>query len=85
MSSDDEVADFGRDLVGALDLDVDDTMHIATDLRDDWGLDSMQLLQLVVEIEAMAAPREPGRDIPGLVTLGDAYEYYERLVRGRTS
>jgi hypothetical protein len=50
-------------------------------LFDDLSLDSLQAVQLLFAVEAMAGCDVPPPDLPEIFTMGDAYEYYCDLVR----
>lgn len=62
-------------LLAALDIHWEDEAHAGT-LLEDVGMDSMDLFELVVFTERIAGLEIPPDQIPDLMTLGDAYNYY---------
>jgi len=48
-------------------------------LQFDLALDSFQMLQVILVIEAIADVAVPPADMPKLTTLLDAFEYFEQL------
>jgi acyl carrier protein len=53
----------------------------ASGLYDEVGLDSVDAVEVVLKIEELAGSHEPSIDLPQLLTLGDAYDYYVDVVR----
>jgi acyl carrier protein len=49
-------------------------------LFDVWGLDSLQAFQMIIVVEDMAGCLVPPPEIPTMLVVGDAYEYYRSLV-----
>ena len=49
-------------------------------LYEDLGLDSFQVFELLIIVEGLAESMVPPVEVPDLVTLDDAFGYYERLV-----
>lgn len=55
-------------------------------LRDDLGLDSLQTIELVYEVESAFDLQIPDEDFGRLITIGDVVQYlHERMERGGTS
>ena len=48
-------------------------------LFESWMLDSLQAFQLVVAIEALSGVDIPPPEIPYMLTVGDAFDYYLSL------
>lgn len=73
--------EFSRRLCGSFGLA---TVGISTNtsLWDDLGLDSVQAMQVLLSIEEWAEVLLPPEEIPALMTLGDAYDYYRSLDPG---
>jgi acyl carrier protein len=69
-------------LVETLDLPAEDVVP-AADLRDDLGLDSLDLLELLAAIEAHVGTRVEDTDVRATRTVGDAVALVERLQRER--
>jgi len=58
----------------------------ATNLQDDLELDSLGTFELVVVTENLAGLVVPlVDDVPPIWTLGDAYDYYLKAVKGASS
>jgi acyl carrier protein len=70
-------------LVDTLDLPAEDVVP-ADDLRDDLGLDSLDLLELLAAIEAHVGTRVEDADVRATRTVGDAIALIERLQRERS-
>jgi acyl carrier protein len=51
-----------------------------TNLVLDLGLDSLKLLEIVLEFEELGVPASIA-DSWGIQTVGDAWDYYQRLVK----
>jgi len=51
-------------------------------LRDDLGLDSMALIELIFQIEEAFDLQIPDKDMVGLVTVADVIDYVERHAAG---
>ncbi|MCP9439412.1 MAG: acyl carrier protein [Nitrospira sp.] len=55
-------------------------------LRDDLGLDSVAIIELLFEIEDRFKIQIPDQDLPGLSTVGSVATYvHQRLTTGQTS
>ena len=55
-------------------------------LRDDLGLDSVAIIELLFEIEDRFKIQIPDQDLPGLSTVGSVSEYVQqRLASGRSA
>ncbi|MCP9473026.1 MAG: acyl carrier protein [Nitrospira sp.] len=55
-------------------------------LRDDLGLDSVAIIELLFEIEDRFKIQIPDQDLPGLSTVGSVAAYvHQRLTTGQTS
>lgn len=55
-------------------------------LRDDLGLDSVAIIELLFEIEDRFKIQIPDQDLPGLSTVGSVAAYvHQRLTTGHTS
>jgi acyl carrier protein len=54
-----------------------DRLSMKTNLVVDLGLDSLKLLEIVLEFEKLGVPVSLA-DAWGIQTVGDAYEYYQR-------
>jgi acyl carrier protein len=62
------------------------TITEAHHLRDDLGLDSMAVIELLFEIEERFKIQIPDQDLPALSTVGSVAAYVqERLVPGKTA
>lgn len=55
---------------------IDSTYH----LRDDLGLDSMAVIELLYRIEEVFSLQIPDEDLVGLTTVGQVIEYVQRRV-----
>jgi acyl carrier protein len=71
-----EFPDFVFMTTSQLHVEPSDAYDQSTRLVEDLGLDSFMLLDLIVLIETEAALDRPPIEIPVIVTLGDAYDYY---------
>ncbi len=60
-----------------------DDLVAGTGLWDELGLDSFDALGLTILVEEAADVMYTPFDIPVLVTVGDAYRYYQSLVVAR--
>lgn len=69
-------------LVDTLDLPAEDVVPGA-DLRDDLGLDSLDLLELLAAIEAHVGTGVADADVRATRTVADAVALIERLQRER--
>jgi acyl carrier protein len=72
---------FARMLLARLDVDDPRTsITPTTGLYDDVGLDSFQAFELLIVIETAAGLDVPPADLPVILTMGDAYSYYQQSV-----
>lgn len=61
-------------------------LHPEDSLRDDLGLDSLQTIELVYEVESAFDLQIPDEDFGRLTTIGDVVHYLqERTQRGKAS
>jgi acyl carrier protein len=68
-------------IVKMLQLDIrPEDIREGAGLYDDWALDSIQVLQLLIAIEAAAGVDVPPEEIPELWTASDAFSYYRVLL-----
>ncbi len=72
------IADQIRDALGAYLKQDPTTIHPHHTLRDDLGLDSMAMIELLFRIEETFDLQIPDDDLQGLVTVSDVIEYVER-------
>jgi RimJ/RimL family protein N-acetyltransferase/acyl carrier protein len=73
----DTFADELAELLGLDDVERPVSRYLG--LYDELGLDSLQAVQLLVMIEALAGVGDPPGEPPKLFTFDDAYRYYEEL------
>jgi acyl carrier protein len=77
VTSEDLAATVRRALADiAPDVDAD-TMDPAADLRDEAGLDSMDILNFAVALHELTGIDIPERDYPAIATLGGCVAYLE--------
>jgi acyl carrier protein len=69
---------FVANLIRVFSIDADD-VGAGTGLYDDLGMDSIDAMRLLIVLEEWAAILLPPEEIPVLLTVGDAYEYYVSL------
>jgi acyl carrier protein len=85
---------FCRQLFALLEIDVNEEIACSTGLFDELGLDSLQAFELVLATEeladvAVSSSREAWSatctdSSPSIFTLGDAFAYYEVLMRSKS-
>jgi acyl carrier protein len=56
------------------------TLHPEDSLRDDLGLDSLQTIELVYEVEAAFDLQVPDEDFGRLITIGDVVHYLSERI-----
>lgn len=74
-------AAFARMLVSRLGFDDVQDLQPWTGLFDDVGIDSFQAFEMLIIIETAAGLDVPPPELPHILTLGDAFDYYELAVR----
>lgn len=72
--------DFARHLAQALRVDPGPHIAEATDLFEEWMLDSLQAFEMILVVETMADVALPPPTIPEIFTVGDAYRYLVSLI-----
>ncbi len=75
-----ELGPFARRVAGLLEIEIEADVNPYDHLVDDWGIDSLQVFQVLVIVEAMAGAMVPPPEVPDLQTVGDAYDYYRALL-----
>jgi acyl carrier protein len=61
------------------------TIRIADHLRDDLGLDSMAVIELLYRIEEAFELQIPDEDLMGLTNVGEVISYVERRLKEMTA
>ena len=77
-----EFGAFVAALAAASHLEVVPTAGPGTELFDELGLDSFDLLDVILVTEDLADASELPDDVPVPHTLGDLYDHYLRVRRG---
>lgn len=66
-----------------LDIPAQPGLTRESTLEEDLGIDSLQLLEMVIISEQLAGRADPSAHVPAISTLGDVYAYYSmRLGEG---
>lgn len=71
--------EFAARVIEHFQLDATDA-HVATGLYSHLGMDSLQAFELLIVLEEWADVLLPPEQIPPLMTLGDAYNYFGDLL-----
>jgi len=74
-----EFNQFVERIAALLRVEIPTPINPYDSLYDDLGLDSVQALELMIVVEALAESLVPPMQMPELYTLADAFEYYRRL------
>jgi acyl carrier protein len=83
MPFDEDGDAFCRELANRLALPLPARTHQHQPLPEEWDLDSLRRLELVVTIEEMAGAADIAPSPPVIETFGDAHQYYAALTARR--
>lgn len=75
------IDEFAHRVAELLDIELDGRVNPYDNLYEDWGLDSLQVFQLIVIVEAMADVLVPPPETPDLFTVREAYDYFTSLLK----
>ena len=85
MASESDVAARTRAALAArLKRDID-AIRIQDDLRNDLGLDSLDMIELLFKIEEVFDLEIPNEDLVQIATVGDVIAYVERRLAAKTA
>lgn len=73
--------EFAQRILRAIEVEPAREVTRETSLPGDLGLDSIHVYELLLLIEASASLAEPPEEEPPLLTMGDAWQYFQRCWR----
>jgi acyl carrier protein len=77
-----DIDQFVDELRGLVSVEIPDSATVDDDLHETLGFDSLDTYELLMVTETLAGDETPPLEPPKIVTLADAFAYYQRLCRG---
>jgi acyl carrier protein len=71
-----DFGEFAELLISHMELPYTGPFERSTGVYDELGVDSLQAFQMLIIIETAAELDVPSLELPDIITLGDAYDYY---------